>query len=269
MGSDQVPEITPVEFLGRPKPLADPSRIGRSFNGSRKIRLGDVDPQGRLRFDGLTRYTQDVSNDDTSEAELPDSPGWVVRSTVVDELVPGSLGETLKFTTFCSGLGKRWAERRLTVSGDHGARYEVATVWVCVDASSGQPVNLTDQFLDIYGPPAAGRRASARLENPKLVDAQAQGAAVKTESWQLRRVDFDTLGHVNNAAYWAAAEQWMGPFGRPRRARMEYGTGVSFAPEITIARYATDDVLVLWWQQDGTSAPAATTAVFPLPAGLY
>ena len=51
------------------------------------MRLGDVDPDGRLRLDALTRYTQDVSDDDTTDAGLDVEPGWVVRSTVVDELV--------------------------------------------------------------------------------------------------------------------------------------------------------------------------------------
>jgi len=242
---------------------------GRVFEGTRKIRLGDVDPDGRLRFDGLTRYTQDVSNDDTSDARLPDTPGWVVRSTVVDELVPGYLGETLRFRTFCSALGKRWAERRLTVHGDQGARYEVATLWVCIDLEAGQPAVLTEQFLAIYASAAGGRKASARQRNPKIESLGERTGDVVAEAWQLRRADLDTLGHVNNAAYWAAVEEWMAPFAQPRRTRVEYGRGLSPAPHVGIARYQTDDRLLLWWLETGETTPSATASVEGLPLDLY
>jgi acyl-ACP thioesterase len=257
---DLLPEA--VQLLGR-------SGVGRVFEGERKIRLGDVDPAGRLRFDGLTRYTQDVSNDDTTEAKLPDVPGWVVRSTVVDELTPGQLGESLMFQTFCSSLGKRWAERRLTVRGDRGAHYEVATLWVCVDVDRGQPVLLTERFLDLYGPAADGRKASARLRNPKTTDLGNAADDLRVESWQLRRVDYDTLGHVNNAAYWAAVEEWMNPFGGPRRARIEYGRGLSPSPRVGIARLQFDGGLCLWWLEGDEGSPSATASVQPLPLDLY
>ncbi len=250
-------------------PLLPELPEGRVFVGRRKVRLGDVDPDGRLRFDGLTRYTQDVSNDDTTDARLPDAPGWVVRSTVVDELVPGFLGETLTFRTFCSSLGKRWAERRLTVHGDQGARYEVATLWVCVDLDSGQPALLTDRFLGIYGPAAGDRKASARQRNPKIESLGERAADVVAETWQLRRADLDTLGHVNNAAYWAAVEEWLGPFGQPRRARVEYGRGLSPAPRVGIARVQTDEALLLWWLEEGETSPSATASITGLPPGLY
>ncbi len=242
---------------------------GRVFEGKRKIRLGDVDPDGRLRFDGLTRYTQDVSNDDTTDAAMSDDPGWVVRSTVVDELCPGSLGETLTFQTFCSSLGKRWAERRLTVTGDQGARYEVATLWVCIDLQAGRPAMLTDEFLSIYSEAAGDRKASARLENPKLGDLGPFAGDLKAEAWQLRRVDYDTLGHVNNAAYWAVVEQWLPSFVGPRRARAEYGKGLSPTPQVGVARLEVHGGLFVWWLEDEGSAPSATASVSPLPADLY
>ena len=49
-----------------PSPLAPLPEVGRRFTGERKVRLGDVGRSGRLRLDALTRYTQDVSDDDTT-----------------------------------------------------------------------------------------------------------------------------------------------------------------------------------------------------------
>ncbi len=206
--------------------------------------MGDVDPDGRLRLDALTRYTQDVSDDDTTDAGLDPEPGWVVRSTVVDELVPARLGEGLRFETFCSGLGGRWAERRLTIEGEQGGRYEVATLWVCVDVSSGRPHRLTDQFRDLYAEAAGDRRVSARQRNPGPPDPADRS---RPETWQLRRADLDVYGHVNNAAYWAAVEEWSSPWSTARRARLEYGSGLSGTDSVDILVGRSGGALALWW----------------------
>jgi acyl-ACP thioesterase len=264
-----------------PQPLAPRNPAGRVFTGDRKVRLGDVDPRGRLRFDALTRYTQDVSDDDTSDAGLDDRPGWVVRSTVVDELVPAGLGEWLHFETFCSGLGSRWAERRLSIGGDRGAHYEVATLWVCIDAESGRPHRLTDQFRDRYGEAAGDRRVSARLVNPP--PPAPPGESARWSRWQLRVVDFDIYGHVNNAAYWAAVEQWIGHGDSPRRVRQEYGRGVAEMDEVDILVDEVDAATGLWWLPvldppvgsgaDGPADPrseaAASAVAIDLPVDLY
>ncbi len=252
---------------------------GRCFTGARKVRLGDVEPKGRLRLDALIRYCQDVSNDDTTEAGLDDVPPWVVRRTVVDELSPAKLADDLTFTTFCSALGGRWAERRLDIVDQAGnSVYRVATLWVCVDAGSGQPHALTDQFLSLYEEAAAGRKASARLRNPKRGrdlgtdgidggDGEIAGVSSHPDvAWQLRKADFDTWGHVNNAAYWAAVEEWLPPFDGPRRFRMEYGGGLELqqlGPErqTTIARRSERDsgCEAVWWlDTEGGAAASAT-----------
>ncbi|MGF1595382.1 MAG: acyl-[acyl-carrier-protein] thioesterase [Acidimicrobiales bacterium] len=247
-----------------PRPQVASTGCGRTFTGRRKVRLGDVTPGARLRLDALTRYTQDVSDDDTNDAGLAAEPAWVVRRTEVDVVGPASLGETLTFTTFCSGLGRRWAERRLRVRGDEGAVYEVATLWICVDPASGRPARLTDQFLAIYGPAAAGREVTARLSLPR----PAADAVVRR--WPLRVVDFDTLGHVNNAAYWAVVEEAMVEIEPepPFRAVIEYGAGVPAADEVTVARSAVDGVPHLWWLGAGGTM-AAVAAIGSLPADLY
>ncbi len=262
--------MTPSEL----EPLAPRRPRGRVFSGERKVRLGDVDPEGRLRLDALTRYTQDVSDDDTTDAGLDQEPGWVVRSTVVDELVPARLGDELSFETFCSGLGGRWAERRLTVRRDGGAHYEVATLWVCIDPVSGRPHRLTDQFNAFYGEAAGDRKVSARQVNPAIGHDVDRG---RCRPWQVRRVDLDVYGHVNNAAYWALVEQWLETApAAPRRTRLEYGRGIDPTDSVAVARSAPTDTadadpeLSIWWLSDGESGtPAASAAIVPIERSLY
>ncbi len=54
-------EAAALEFLAVPPQ-------GRIFTAARSVRLGDVTPRGRLRLDATVRYLQDVSHDDTEDA---------------------------------------------------------------------------------------------------------------------------------------------------------------------------------------------------------
>lgn len=228
-------------------PLPQPGPDSRTFTGVRRVRLGDVDRQGRLRFDALMRYAQDVSNDDTNDAGLADDMTWVVRRTVVDTDVEATFGEDLTLMTFCSGVGARWADRRLVVRGSAGAKYEISTLWIFV-TETGAPRRLTDQFMDIYGRGVTDTAVSARLTHPEVP------ADADVHPWPMRVVDYDTLDHANNAAYWAVVEEER-PKDRehykvPYRAELEYGGGI--AAEAAV-EYRTGDIggsLFIWWFSD-------------------
>lgn len=235
--------------------------IGRIFTGERRVRLGDVDPQGRLRFDALTRYTQDVSNDDTRDAGLADDLAFVVRTTTVDVHQAGVFGEDLTISTFCGRLGKRWAERRLTVIGSEGAHYEVATLWVHIDTESGRPLALSDDFLHHYAEAAMGRTVKAKQTVPKP-DRVANEKSRRP--WPLRAVDFDTFAHMNNAAYWAVIEEDLlsqaAP--TPSRTTIEYGAGIGPDDQVTVVSTDAGSERYLWWEVN--QQPAASAVVSPL-----
>ena len=237
---------------------------GRFHTEQRKIRLGDVGPDGRIRLDALTRYAQDVSDDDTTAAGLDDGRTWVVRRTEVDVLSQGVLAEEITITTFCSAVGRRWAERRLTMRGSNGAHYEVATLWICVDSESGKPATLSDQFWEIYGSAAGQRKVSAKLTHPKTPEG------IDIETWSLRLVDFDIFGHVNNAAYWAVVEEILErhPTTVPYRAAIEYSTGVERGSSIAVANTFDGEGHFIWWLGDGL-VPAASASIIQLTDGFY
>lgn len=231
--------------------------IGRIFAGERRVRLGDVDPKGRLRFDALTRYTQDISNDDTRDAGLTDDLAFVVRTTTVDVHQAAIFGEDLTISTFCGRLGKRWAERRLDVVGSEGSRYEVATLWVHIDTSSGRPLPLSNDFLHHYGEAAMGQTVRAKQTIPKPDDV---GGDPARSPWPLRAVDFDTFEHMNNAAYWAVIEEDLQSVGLPQPARItiEYGSGIGPDDHVTIATADGRSERFVWWEVDGQPAASAT-----------
>lgn len=245
-------------------PSALPSRParGRIFEGApRSVRLGDVRPSGRQRFDAIARYLQDVSADDTADAALPDSQAWVVRRTVIEVARFPRYLERVRPATWCSGTGSHYAERRVELRGDDGGEVDATSLWVHVDHSTGRPQRLTEAFAERYAEAAEGRRASARLVHP---DVPADAAL---EPWPLRATDLDVLQHVNNAAYWEVVEEALARHpGRrgPLRAEVEHRTAVEPGQVVTwTCAPEGEGGLSVWIVADG--AVAATARVVPLP----
>lgn len=233
---------------------------GRVYRAEREVRLGDVDPGGRLRFDACARYVQDVASDDSRDAALPDVFSWVVRRT--EQVVAGRpprLGEPVALATWCSGTGSRWAERRVSVAGARGGRVEVASLWVHVDPARLAPRRLPGSFLATYGEAAGGRTVGSRLVLPG-----PEGGAER-RPWPLRRVDLDVLGHVNNAAYWAVVEEVVGErpelVAGPHRAVVEFARAIEPGAGVDLLVAHGARSASLWLQVDGTTHAAAHLAL--------
>ncbi len=183
--------------------LLSPSGLGRRFEATRTVRLGDVDPAGELRLDAVARYLQDVASDDALDAGLPNAMGWLVRRTMIRVHRPLRLNERVRLATWCTGSGRSWAERRTSIAPAAGSASAVDAVslWVQVDPDSGRPSRLGDEFHAIYGAAAAGRTVSSKLTLPRAPSGGERGAR-----WTFRATDRDPFGHVNNAAQWALLE---------------------------------------------------------------
>jgi acyl-ACP thioesterase len=247
-------------------PLVPLPATGRIFRTSRRVRLGDADRSGRMRLDACARYLQDIGNDDTADSGIDDdATTWVVRRAVIDVHRPPVWREAVGLATWCSGLGGRWAGRRLALRGTDGGHVEMDTLWVHVDVATGVPARLPARFLDSYADAAGGRRITTRLW---LGAAPADAAEVR---WPLRAVDIDLLGHVNNAAYWAATEQVLrdaeggapAMLRRPHRAVIEYGPGIDPGDEVVLLVERSAERLALWFTVEG--ATRASVVVVPAP----
>ncbi len=172
----------------------------RRYQGTFVVRLGDADEFGQLRLDGVARFLQDVATDDWVDTGVESNDVWVVRRTLLRRLDldrwPKYL-DRLTLTTWCSGVGAAWAERRTTFELGGITLLEANALWVPTD-SSGQPVRLRQSFFDVYGEAVRERKVSSRIATaPQPRDASRR-------PWPLRRSDVDVVGHVNNAAVWLA-----------------------------------------------------------------
>jgi acyl-ACP thioesterase len=211
---------------------------GRAFTSCRVVGGPDVGTDGRLRLDALARYLQEAAEGDLADAGWRGTYTWVVRRCAVDIASYPRVGQRLRVRTFCSGTGPRWAERTTTLADGAGQAdaagaaegtrragemVRAVAVWAAVDRDTGRPCPLGEQFHRIYGASAAGRTVSARLSHPRPPGPAAGSPPAQAAPWPLRVTDFDASGHVNNAIYWAAAEDALAGLGwRPASAEVEF-----------------------------------------------
>ena len=184
---------------------------GREFTARRRVRLGDATPNGRLRLDSIARYLQDVSNDDTRDAQWSDPHWWVVRRTVIDVHEFPQYLEEINLITWCGGLGSHWAERRTQITSlDGRVLVDAAALWVHVDKETLQPSRVPEDVVELLTTSSGGRSVGARL----LLRQKdfAANATIVPLAWVLRFSDFDAVGHMNNAAYWEMVEEHLAQY---------------------------------------------------------
>lgn len=165
--------------------------------------LADCAPSGRIRLDALARWLQDVAYADVEDAGLEGAAVWVVRRTRMRVDRFPRFGERFTVLTFCSGIGRMWAERRTTMVGSSAdsPHVEAAALWVHLDPELRRPSPLTAAELATYGSLGHDRRISARLRHPPPADNGRQ------RDWHFRHTECDLADHVNNAAYWQPLEE--------------------------------------------------------------
>jgi acyl-ACP thioesterase len=213
-----------------PKPV-----VGRTFSTRYRVRLSDMDPDGRVRLDAVARYLQDAATDDVDETDwgAPDHL-WVLRSVRMEVDAPLLADREVAITTWGSGFAAVAAARRWSLEGDAGGSIEVDSVWIHL-GPDGRPARIGAGF-DAYREAAEGRGASTRLTLPEPPSDAAR------MPWPVRATDLDLMGHVNNAAYWKAVEDRFhtgGPDLRaPYRARLEYRHALDLGEQVELAEFA-------------------------------
>ena len=183
--------------------IVPPPERGRIFTETLRPGLADCSPSGRIRLDALARWTQDIAYADSVDAGQAGRATWVVRRTRMRVTRFPQFGAEFTLATFCSGLGRMWAERRTSITpvGEDAGGVEVVSVWVHLDPLTARPTKLTAEEIAIWSETTAGRTVTARLRHP-APDGVADGFP-----WWFRSTELDLAGHVNNAAYLTPLEE--------------------------------------------------------------
>jgi acyl-ACP thioesterase len=209
-------------------------QVARSFRATRRVRLADVAPPGRVRLDAVARWLQDCAIDDVAETGWG-APAhlWFVRRIRIDVLVPPRSDRTIELVTWCSGVAALAAGRRWSLTGDRGGRIEVDSVWIHLDRD-GRPQRIED--FGVYAEAAGDRPVSTRPGLPQPPESAPRRA------WPLRSSDVDLHGHVNNAVHWEAVEDVLVGSGavdpmRPYRAELDYREPLDLGDPLELVRF--------------------------------
>ncbi len=179
---------------------------GRIFRIDRRPLLADCAPSGRARLDALARWMQDVAYADVEDAGLERVAVWVLRRHRIQVTRFPRFGERCVVSTFCSGIGRMWAQRRTTVSlaepdpETAGPLVEATALWVHLDPERRLPSPVTDAERVVYASSAGNRQVTARLRHPRPERVTGEWR------WRFHHTDADIADHVNNAAYWEPFE---------------------------------------------------------------
>ncbi len=196
----------------------------------RNVGLADVGAGARARLDGLARIVQDVSDFDASTVEVEGMGLWILRRLALRIDATPRFRAEVTASTWCSGIGARWAERTSQLRVHDQLCVEAVAIWVHTDPQSGAPIPLPAGFDAVWGATADGRKVSARLRHA------APPTDASRRVWPLRATDIDVVGHVNNAAYWAAIEDELQRRGHPRvtTAEIEFRAGLELADPVEL-----------------------------------
>jgi acyl-ACP thioesterase len=198
--------------------VAEPA-TGRVHAESARGGLADATPSGRVRLDAMARWLQDVAYGDVEDSGTAAAGFWIVRRTRLRVERFPAFREPVELRTWCSGVGRVWAERRTSLRGASGAHAEAVALWVFVDPETARPQSLAGIVGGGYEDAARGRRVSARLHQ-----APEPPAGAVRMPWRFRAAELDLAGHVNNTAAWAAVEEVLakGPEPADADAEVEY-----------------------------------------------
>jgi len=235
---------------------------GRVLTSARKVRWGEVSMSGHARLDALGAFMADLASDDHALLGLGGEFPWVVLRVAFEIGQPAAFLEDVTLHTWCSALGLRWAERRVSMGGVNGASIEGAILWVAFDVDAGTSVRVPSVYKTECGPAALGRTVTSTLQHAATVPDPAPGTRRAVMPWAVRAIDFDPFGHVNNASAWAMVEELLPdrPHLRGRvRHEMEYHRPVE--PGHALALVVDDHVdgaMSVWAiGADGDPSPGA------------
>ena len=137
---------------------------------------------------------------DVDDAELIGAAVWVVRRLRLVVAGFPRFGDTVSLSTFCSGLGRMWAERRTSVISASG-QVEAVAIWIHLDPAEPAPDPVQRSGVRDL------RRGRGRPEGQARLRHPAPGPDASRSPWVFRAAETDLAGHVNNAAYWQPLEE--------------------------------------------------------------
>ena len=273
---------TSIPDTGTPHaPLPDRKEGARFFEGTYRVRTGDVDQDMRVRLDAVARYLQDVANDNIEATDFGASdPFWIIRRTIIDVIRPFSWPAGITAQRWCGALSTRWTNMRVRLTADHETNrfnpderqpglIETEAFWINVN-DQGVPSRISDDMFEQISAMTDVHRLRWKSINPEKAPVASE-VDLPDREHVLRITDFDPFKHLNNAAYLEAIEDELVDhqdlIDGPHRAVIEYLKPIVPGTRLMLRRVREADRLLVWILiGDDFDVVAATVSVTRTPS---
>jgi acyl-ACP thioesterase len=205
------------------------------FDRQWPLRVGDIDREGRLRFDAATRHIQDIGSDQLRELGFEEThPLWIVRRTMIDLIKPIEFQDMLRMRRWCSGTSNRWCEMRVRIDGRKGGLMESEAFWININRETQGPARIADDFIE-----GLQRTTEVdRLRWKAYLTAGSREDATQIRDYPVRVSDIDIFDHMNNSVYWTVIEDYLFNtpelMHKPIRVTIEHDAPVALGDKLEI-----------------------------------
>lgn len=122
------------------------------------VAADEIDPNNHVNNLAYLKWMQDSALAHSTaegwplERYLTERVSWVARKHTIEYLKPAFLNEELKIETWVSEIGNRSSVRkyRCIRDKDQTVLSVAETLWVCVDMSSGKPIEIPDKLRSSF-----------------------------------------------------------------------------------------------------------------------
>jgi len=183
----------------------------REFTYRFRIRYDELDSFGHLNNAVCLKYMQEAAIQASTDAGYglqwyeKRGTGWVMRRLEIRYHLQVLYGDELQVTTWISKCGRVdcFREYDLTRAGD-GARVARARAqWIYIDAKTGRPVRLPEEFMDAFSPAGEAEDIGIRgYKSRKVESCYHYRSARRVQTYEL-----DPMGRVHHAVFLNWIEQ--------------------------------------------------------------
>jgi acyl-CoA thioester hydrolase len=176
-----------------------------------RVRHYEQDSFGHVNNAVYANYLQEAAIEASTAAGFSpawyteNETGWVIRELAIRYHLQASYGDELEVKTWVSDMRRVSSTREylITRARDDAKVARARVNWVYLDAKTGRPARVVDEFARAFEPTGEIEDLGIRLQNPqKTDDAFRYRARRRVQTYEL-----DTLQHVNNAVYLHWIEQ--------------------------------------------------------------
>ena len=180
------------------------------FAFNTKVSYSRVDKRGQVPLYEIMNYLQDCTNFHSEslgagiEYLAAAGKAWLIIAYKIKINKPIMLGQDICIGTAPTKFNEVYASRKFFIKDDKGEYLVQAdSTWILIDINNRRPLRITEEDSKMYNIEAEfeGLSASRRLKLSK--DKK------RVDSFEVRKTYIDNNGHMNNADYLRAAEEFL------------------------------------------------------------